>query len=118
MMPSRTAMTYEAGAFPCGDPSVSATTGCARCGTPSQNGSVPHITAYHGCEMPDDGHPECRGIFPLCESCWAALAPFERWPYYAALLGYQAAEYIMAAQPPPPAYIAERIHQAVLCEPG
>lgn len=29
---------------------------------------------------------EHSGLFPLCEECWRALTPEERWPYYQRLL--------------------------------
>lgn len=109
-------MTYNAGVFPCGDPSISQHIGCARCATPfDEAGKIPpHMTPYHGCPQLIPVHSPCNGIFPLCATCWEALTPDERWPYYAALLGYQACQYVMHNQPLPLPYVAERVRESVL----
>lgn len=44
---------------------------CEKCGTPWRF-VAEHVTDYTA----------TRGIFPLCEKCWAELSPEERLPFY------------------------------------
>jgi hypothetical protein len=53
---------------------------CGRCGMPWSAVRL-HATRFTASE----------GIFVLCEGCWSALTPVERWPYYAQLLVWQGA---------------------------
>lgn len=58
--------------------------GCFRCGTKWKTGQAWHLTPY---EWEQDIFPgkryASRSCFPLCESCWLALAtPAARLPYY------------------------------------
>lgn len=108
-----TATVFVAGTYPCGNPEVSDITGCARCAKPWTD-TQPHTTPYHGCGDPESHPSPCQGIFTLCLDCWGDLSPGERWPYYAALLGYQAAQYMIVCHELPPAYTAERVQKAVL----
>ena len=48
---------------------------CGRCNT-----AWPLVKSH------DTQCEEGWGMFPLCEDCWAALSPEERWPYYEALV--------------------------------
>lgn len=47
---------------------------CHRCRRP-WNCVEPHATRY----------TDSKSCFPLCESCWRALSPPDRLPYYASL---------------------------------
>lgn len=72
---------------------------CLRCRRPWRHGGrigVPwHITDYgepSRLEENEDGTLTAHGgagVFPLCESCWLALAPHTRMPYYEELLRRQ-----------------------------
>jgi hypothetical protein len=48
---------------------------CARCGD-----------TWDWARHHDTNYARGRGVFALCENCWAGLTPAERLPYYRALL--------------------------------